>query len=285
MTASPRTVATLRAAIAAVLRGVVPDPAREARELLAALHDAPASWAAVHADRVVDGVAWDRAIAAAARRARGMPLAYAAGRAAFRHHWLTVDPRVLIPRPETEQLVDLALARVPAGGAIADVGTGSGAIAIALAHEARPGRIVATDLSRDALDVAAANAVAARRAGDAVIEFRHGDLCAPLVGDRFDVLVSNPPYVPLADAPRLDPGVREWEPSLALYGGVDGTVLVARLVREAATVVRPEGWLLVEIDAAGGAAALAACEASAWAAATVERDLFGRDRFLVAQRR
>jgi release factor glutamine methyltransferase len=285
VSAAPRTVAALRAAVADVLRGGVADPAHEARELLASLHDAAASWAVVHATRPVDTDTWERALDAAARRARGMPLAYATGRAAFRHHWLAVDPRVLIPRPETEQLVDLALARLPVGGTVADVGTGSGAIAIALAHEARAGRVVATDLSPDALDVARANAAAARRTGDVAIDFRQGDLCTPLAGERLDVLVSNPPYVPLDDAPRLDPGVRDWEPTLALYGGADGTTIVARLVDEAAAVVRADGWLLVEIDARGGAAALAACAAGPWCAATIVADHFGRDRFLVARRR
>lgn len=284
MTGAPRTVAALRAAVADALRGAVADPEGEARELLASLHDAPSSWAVTHATHAVSADDAARALDAAARRARGMPLAYATTRAAFRHLWLHVDPRVLIPRPETEQLVDLALARLPAGGTVADVGTGSGAIALSLAREGRAARVLATDLSPDALDVARANHAAVVRAGDAPVEFRAGDLCAPLAGERLDVLVSNPPYVPLDDAPRLDRGVRDWEPSLALYGGDDGTRLVVRLVGEAADVVRAGGWVLVEIDARGGAAALAACAAGPWREAAVLPDHFGRDRFLVARR-
>lgn len=281
---APRTVAALRAAVTAALQGHVDDPAREARELLASLHDAPSSWAVTHATRAVDEVTVARALEAAARRTRGMPLAYATERAAFRHLWLHVDPRVLIPRPETEQLVELALAKLPAGGVVADVGTGSGAIALSLAREGAASRVLATDLSADAIEVARGNHAACARAGDAPVEFRAGDLCAPLVGERLDVLVSNPPYVPLDDAPRLDAGVRDWEPMLALYGGADGTRVVARLVAEAAAVVRPGGWLLVEIDARGGAAALAACLSGPWGDAAVMADLFGRDRFLVARR-
>ena len=282
----PRTIAALRAAMADVLRAHLPDPDAdtEARDLLASLHDAPRSWATLHATRPVTAAESARALDAARARARGMPLAYAAGRAAFRHLWLAVDARVLIPRPETEQLVDLALARLPRGATVADVGTGSGAIALALATE-RPDLVVhATDLSADALDVAQANARALGVAAPRLV-VHHGDLCAPLAGLALDALVSNPPYVPLDAAPALDAGVRDWEPSLALYGGADGTRVAARLVREAAAVVRPGGWLLVEIDAAGGDAALAACAAGAWRDASVEPDLFGRPRFLVTRRR
>lgn len=277
------TVAALRAAMADALRAHVADADAEARELLASLHDAPRSWATLHAARPVTDAEAARALDAAQRRARGMPLAYAAGRAAFRHLWLAVDPRVLIPRPETEQLVDLALSRLAQGAVVADVGTGSGAIAIALATE-RPDLVVhATDLSPDALDVARTNA---RACGvrEGAITFAKGDLCAPLAGMSLDVLVSNPPYVPLDAAPALDAGVRDWEPALALFGGDDGTRVVTRLVREAAGVVRPGGWLLVEIDASGGDAALAASAAGPWADATIVADHFGRPRFLVARR-
>jgi release factor glutamine methyltransferase len=285
MTGAPRTVAALRAAVADALRGIVAEPDGEARELLASLHDAPSSWAVTHATRAVTDAEVTRALDAAARRARGMPLAYATTRAAFRHLWLHVDPRVLIPRPETEQLVDLALARLPAGGTVADVGTGSGAIALSLAREGHAARVIATDLSPDALDVARANHAAVARAGDAPLDFRAGDLCAPLAGETLDLLVANPPYVPLDDAPHLDAGVRDWEPTLALFGGDDGTRVVSRLVAEAAGVLRPGGWLLVEIDARGGPAALAACAAGGWDACAVVPDHFGRDRFLVARRR
>ena len=240
----PRTIAALRAAMADVLRAHLPDPDAdtEARDLLASLHDAPRSWATLHATRPVTAAESARALDAARARARGMPLAYAAGRAAFRH------------------------------------------LTLALATE-RPDLVVhATDLSADALDVAQANARALGVAAPRLV-VHHGDLCAPLAGLALDALVSNPPYVPLDAAPALDAGVRDWEPSLALYGGADGTRVAARLVREAAAVVRPGGWLLVEIDAAGGDAALAACAAGAWRDASVEPDLFGRPRFLVTRRR
>ncbi|MCU0627200.1 MAG: peptide chain release factor N(5)-glutamine methyltransferase, partial [Gemmatimonadaceae bacterium] len=237
-----------------------------------------------HAATPVDATVVQRALDAAARRVRGMPMPYATTRAAFRHLWLHVDPRVLIPRPETEGLVDRALARLPHGGTVADVGTGSGAIAIALATERHDARVIATDLSPDALAVARLNAAAQRDAHAASIEWRAGDLCAPLAGEALDVLVANPPYVPLASAASLDRGVRDWEPTLALFGGDDGTHVVARLVREAPAVLRPGGWLLVEIDATGGRAALAACEGGTWSSASVEPDLFGRDRYLVARR-
>ena len=132
---------------------------REARELLAALHDMPRHWPTAEQDQVLGEEDWSRALRAAARRAKGAPMQYAAGQAAFRHLTLDVDERVLIPRPETERLVDLVLdaLRDTPGGIVVDVGTGSGAIALALASEGRAERIIGTDVSLDALAVARAN--------------------------------------------------------------------------------------------------------------------------------
>jgi len=139
-------------------RGVA-EPRHEAREIVAALCDVPRSWPVANPHVVLERAMHDRALVAAERRARGAPLAYAVGRASFRHLTLDVDERVLIPRPETEQLVDLVLDALHGPGGIAvDVGTGSGAIALALASEARFDRVVATDVSLDALAVARENA-------------------------------------------------------------------------------------------------------------------------------
>src|SRR5687768_7580886 len=136
--------------------------------------DAPRHWTSLHASDETDDQTWDSAMAAAHKRAAGAPLAYAVGKANFRSLTLDVDERVLIPRPETELLVDLVLERSTSGGAAVDVGTGSGAIAIALATEGQFDRVIATDVSRDALDVARRNA---QRVG-ANIEFACGDLLA-----------------------------------------------------------------------------------------------------------
>ena len=164
---------------------------------------------------------------------------------------LEVDERVLIPRPETEQLVQLVLdltAGKPGGVAI-DVGTGSGAIAIALATDGRFSRVYGPDISRDALDVARRNVERSASGLRAPVDLVHGSLLGPLFDVRARVVVSNPPYIALGEAESLPPSVRDWEPAVALYSGNDGMSATARLVREAADVLAPGGLLAVEVDA------------------------------------
>ena len=161
--AATATTGTVGALVSAATRVLEPsfggNAGREARELLSALHDMPRHWPVVDSARRVTSDDWTRAIRAAARRAEGVPLQYAVGQACFRHLTLDVDERVLIPRPETEQLVDVVLdaLRDFPGGIVVDVGTGSGAIALALASEGRAERVIGTDVSLDALAVARAN--------------------------------------------------------------------------------------------------------------------------------
>src|SRR5689334_23823507 len=188
--------------MAAVLSTVLsPEEAlREARELLAAVHDMPRHWPTVEQAAPVSADEWGRALHAAEKRASGAPLQYAAGRASFRHLTLDVDERVLIPRPETELLVDLVMERVESSHELAvDVGTGSGAIALALASEGSFTEVVGTDLSLDALAVAEANARLLRSRGAlrARVVLAHGSLLAPLHAKRWKahVVVSNPPYI------------------------------------------------------------------------------------------
>lgn len=276
---------------------------REARELLAALHDRPRHWVTLERESAVDEAAWARALGAAARRAQGAPLAYAVGRAAFRHLTLEVDDRVLIPRPETEQLVEIALswtaqeggasgrrsadARTEGGGVAVDVGTGSGAIALALASEGRFDRVVATDVSRGALRVAARNAARQGGALRSAIDFRHGSLLAPVGESGVRLVVSNPPYIADDDAAALPRAVRDWEPPVALLGGGgDGLRITARLVRESARVLAPGGILAFEGDARWIArAAEHVASQGAYTAVRVLQDLTGRERFVVARRR
>jgi release factor glutamine methyltransferase len=265
----------------------VPEPRQAARDLLAALVDAPRSWALVEARSPLGAAEWSAARAAACRLAAGAPFAYAVGRAAFRHLTLVVDERVLIPRPETELLVDEVLDALgqDAGGAAVDVGTGSGALALALASEGRFERVIATDLSRDALDVAFANA--ARLAGSlrAAVEFRHGSLLAPVAGERARVVVSNPPYISYAEAAALPASVRDWEPPLALYSGADGSAATLRLVDEAATVLEPRGLLALEVDSRRARAVAERVAADPrYSDVAVRQDLTGRDRFVLARR-
>lgn len=219
------------------------------------------------------------------RRARHEPLQYIEGEAAFRNLQLQVDRRVLIPRPETELLVDAVLAWSAGGSDLTalDVGTGSGAIALALATEGRFGRIVATDLSSDALAVAQANL--ARVAPAVPVEFRLGDAYTPVVGERFDVVVSNPPYVAGPERDTLDAEVRDWEPAPALFGGPDGLDVIRVLVAQAETVLRPGGLLALEIGATQGRqVAEMVSRAGGFAPPEIRRDLANRERFVLAER-
>ncbi|QDV33222.1 peptide chain release factor N(5)-glutamine methyltransferase [Tautonia plasticadhaerens] len=182
------------------------------------------------------------------KRAEGSPVAYLVGRKEFFSLPLSVSPGVLIPRPDTEfavvECLDVLKGR--AEPLVVDVGTGSGAIALAVAHQRIDARLVAIDLSPDALAVARSNAER-HRLSDRV-EFVEGDLLAP-VADRgpFDVIISNPPYIPTGVIPTLDAGVREFEPHLALDGGEDGLRVVSRLIEQAAPLLKPGGHLILEI--------------------------------------
>jgi release factor glutamine methyltransferase len=283
------TIATLVEELATMLGGSdVADPILEARELVAALHDAPHFWPVANASRPAGPAVITRARDAARRRAAGAPFAYAVGRAAFRSLFLDVDERVLIPRPETEQLVELVLGHPSSrsGGVAIDVGTGSGAIAIALATEAGLSRVIGIDVSLDALDVARANGAAYARTARAPIEFVHGSLLAPVAGVQADVVVSNPPYIASREASELPASVRDWEPSVALYSGAEGMAATARLVREAVDVLGSGGLLAMEVDSrrASLAAELVARE-RCFGDVRIELDLTGRERFVIATKR
>ncbi|MBE0598629.1 MAG: peptide chain release factor N(5)-glutamine methyltransferase [Desulfuromonadales bacterium] len=178
------------------------------------------------------------------RRVRHEPVQYILGRSEFWSLTLRVTPAVLIPRADTEVLVEEALARAPAAANLLDVGTGSGAIAIALAHELPAATVLAVDLSLEALAVAATNAQL-NQVADRIV-FQRGDL-TELPAGPFDLIVSNPPYIPVGEIAALMPEVRDFEPHLALDGGADGLASVRHLARQAPSRLRPGGWLLVEI--------------------------------------
>ena len=288
-TVRPGTVGALVSAVARVLEPSCGASAgREARELLAALHDMPRHWPVVEASRRVTDDEWARAIRAAERRAAGAPLQYAVGQASFRHLTLDVDERVLIPRPETEQLVELvldALADEP-GGIVVDVGTGTGAIALALASEGRAERVIGTDVSLDALAVAHANVARCARILRARVELRAGSLLGPVPERPLRAVVSNPPYISWDERDALPAIVRDWEPAVALFSGVDGMAVTGRLVREAGSALGAGGLLALEVDArrASLAAELVATD-GAYEQVQVVLDLTGRERFVVARRR
>ncbi|MEP7002710.1 MAG: HemK family protein methyltransferase, partial [bacterium] len=184
----------------------------EARDLLALLHDMPRHWPTLARDQILDAAHCEAALRAAAMRALGAPQQYAAGRAAFRHLTLDVDERVLIPRPETEQLVEivLELSRAKRGGVVVDVGTGSGAIALSLASEGRFSKVIGTDVSLDALAVAGANAARFEGRWCAKVELRHGSLLGPVSEKGLYAVVSNPPYIAFDEAAALPASVRDW---------------------------------------------------------------------------
>jgi release factor glutamine methyltransferase len=254
-------------------------PRREALRLWAELSGETPGVAVVDPGQTVP---WDCAAAYAAairRRAAGEPFAHVSGWAGFRHLTLRSDRRALIPRPETEGLVELVLARVPAGR-VADVGTGSGCIALSLAAEGRYDEVVGIDVSADALGLADEN----RRLMGARVALVRGDLCGPLRPESLDALVSNPPYLTAGEYAALDPAVRDWEPELALAGGTDGLEAIARLFVEGREVVRPGGWLALEIDCARAALCAWRAGVSGWTDVAIHADLFGRERYLLARR-
>jgi len=180
-----------------------------------------------------------------ARRAAREPLPYIVGHREFWHLDFEVTPAVLIPRHETELIVEAALALVPSitPATIADVCTGCGCVAVAIARERPAARLIATDVSEEALAVAHRNAV--RHSVRDRVEIRHGDLLDP-IDTICDVIVANPPYVVAGARPALQPEVRDHEPNVALFGGEDGLRLVERLVCDAPAWIRSDGWLIFE---------------------------------------
>lgn len=233
-----------------------------------------------HAEEVPAADAAARFLALIERRAAGEPVAYILGRKDFWTLELTVNPAVLVPRPETELLVERALALSPGDEAkAADLGTGSGAIALALAS-ARPGwRIVATDISAAALAVARANAVTL---GLERTEMVQGDWLTCLPGRTFDLLLSNPPYVAAEDPALRTPELMR-EPRLALVAGEEGLAALRAIVRAAPAHLEPRGWLLLEHGATQAAAVAGALVARGFAQVRSHRDLAGRERMTEGQ--
>jgi release factor glutamine methyltransferase len=259
----------------------------EARDIVAAVLDVPRFWPSTNRDALIDATAVDEARRAAAARARGAPFAYAVGRAAFRHMTLAVDARVLIPRQETEVLVDLVLEAEHGGrGTVVDVGTGSGAIALALASEGRFDRVIATDVSLDALAVAAQNATFLRDDLHAPVDFLHGSGLAPVSELRVQAIVSNPPYIAFGELEELPASVRDWEPPVALLSADQGLAVTRAIIREARTVLEPGGLIAFEVDTRRASLVAEAMAADgSYDDVAVRLDLTGRERFVLARRR
>lgn len=242
-------------------------------------------------DRALDELVTERMVAhldaMVARYRTGEPLQYVLGRWAFRTIDLYVDRRVLIPRPETELVAGVAIelaGRVVAPRSIADLGTGSGAIGLSIASELPlDGTTVwITDVSPDALDVARANLAGLGRPAENVVAAEGRWFDALPNGLRFDVIVSNPPYV-AEGSPDLEPSVAEWEPTAALISGSDGLDDIRHLVAGAPPHLADGGWLVLEIGADQGDRVAALLDVAGYATVEIRRDLAGRDRIAVAR--
>ncbi len=270
------------------VRSLLADATREIGErvdaelLMADALSRSRSWLFAHADDLVAAAGVEAFASRVARRLAGEPIAYILGRRGFWSFELAVTPATLIPRAETELLVELALERLPRDRAcrVVDLGTGSGAIALAIARERPLAGIVATDASADALAVAEGNA---RALGLDRVRFVHGDWLSPLGGGRFDLIVSNPPYIEIADE-HLGQGDLRYEPMTALASGRDGLDDIRRIVADAPANLVSGGWLLLEHGWNQGGA-VREMFASPWETATTHVDLEGRDRVTLSRLR
>ncbi len=270
MTNTGGTVAELLAHARRAIHGT------DAEFLLAHLLGKSRSWLFAHATDPVADDAQANFQALLKRRIKGEPVAYLTGRQGFWTLDLEVGPATLIPRPETELLVELALARIPVAAAIrvADLGTGSGAIALSIARERSHAMVIATDASAAALEVAKRNAASN---GIAHVEFRHGDWFAPLQGEHFDIIASNPPYIAEDDL-HLGEGDLRFEPEAALWSGSDGLDAIRTIVGQAGVHLQTGGWLLLEHGRDQGEAVRGLLEGAGFIDIETMRDLEDRDR-------
>ena len=273
---SPASVAALLVAARASIDAV------DAECLLAHALGRSRTWLFTHAGDAVDEADAARFLDLVGQREAGRPVAYLVGSQGFWTLDLAVTEATLVPRPETELLVELALARLPVGESarVADLGTGSGAIALALAKERPLAAVVATDASKAALAVAVGNA---ERNGIDTVWFRRGDWCEALGKERFDLVASNPPYIAEGD-PHLAQGDLRFEPASALSSGVDGLDAIRAIIGAAPRHLVPGGWLLLEHGWDQGAAVRALLVDAGFVEVETARDLEGRDRVGLGRR-
>jgi len=230
-----------------------------------------------HSDEELAEVAWIHYGRYLHERLNGKPTQYITGHQEFYGRDFRVTPDVLIPRPETEHLIQASLTRIRPGDIVLDIGAGSGAIAITLALETKA-HVFATDISTAALSIAAANA----RNLSAPVSFFASDLIDAIAPQSVDVLVSNPPYVPKTDHPALQREVRDYEPHVALFAGPTGLEIYERLIADGPRALRPGGWLLIELGY-NSLEPVRAMLQSGWSDITVEHDLAGLPRVLVTR--
>jgi release factor glutamine methyltransferase len=280
MTASD-TVATVLATTAArFARAGLAEPRADAEVIVADVLGTDRTGLVVRAAQPVPADRVERLEGLVRRRLAREPVFQVVGRREFWSLDLAVDRRVLSPRPESELLVETVLAVARDARRLLDCGTGSGALAAALARELPRAEIVASDRSADALAVAAVNL--ARLAPR--VRLVRADWLAAFRAGTFDVVVANPPYVPCATLARLAPEIRDFEPRAALDGGPDGLAAIRSLLDTAARVLRGTGWLVMELGAGQGAGARELAERVPWVRSEVRLDAAGLDRVLVARR-
>jgi release factor glutamine methyltransferase len=290
MTAAMDIRSALKDAMARLSAANVPSHALAAELLLMHTLGLDRAWIYAHPEFELDAAQVERYCELVARRASGVPTQYLTGKQEFWGLEFEVTPAVLIPRPETEHIIEVALDRLgPASKSeplrIADIGTGSGCIAVALASELPMAQIFATDISAAALEVAQRNA--ARHGFSARIHFAETNLLDAFAGgaQRFDVIVSNPPYIGIADAPALQREVRAHEPEIALFAGDDGLAVYAPLIRDASAALRPGGLLILELGYNSLAPVREWLELGDWSDSHVTNDLAGIPRVISAKRR
>jgi release factor glutamine methyltransferase len=277
---------TLRSAIRQLTAAQVPSPRMNAELLLMFTLGCDRAYLYGHPERELTTEENSRYREALARRATGLPAQYITGHQEFWGMDFVVSPQVLIPRPETEHVVERVLdllkdARAGSGHPrIVDVGTGSGCIAVALAKELPWAEVHATDISSGALEIARANA--ARHNLQDRIVFHETDLLAGIKSSAFNVVVSNPPYVGLAEEDQVQLEVRKFEPRNAVFAGESGLEIIHRLVPQACEVLRPGGWLVMEIS--GPIVESAKQAVSGWGNVQVRPDLQSIPRVLSAQK-
>lgn len=275
---------SLSTAIETLTSARVPSPRLNAEILLMFVLGCDRAYLHAHSDHELSAEESARYKDALAQRSRGMPSQYITGHQEFWGMDFVVTPAVLVPRPETEHLIEtvlpLARAKSMAKPKIVDVGTGSGCIAVALAKELPRAEIYATDISSVALEIARINA--ARHQFENRIQFREADLLAGLPSSSFDFVVSNTPYVGESEEDHVQLEVRKFEPRNAVFAGPKGTEVIARLIPQAGQVLKPGGWLIMEIS--GTISEEVGGLLSDWKEVKFVNDLQGIPRVAVAQR-